>query len=207
MELLNEMEKCNACELSKVPVVPRLIKVPVKLMFVGENPARDSDINEPLSTKRRSGKALEEYYLKPLGLSREEVWITNLIKCTYPKDENNTKKLGDQAAAICAKKWLIKEVEYASPFIIVTLSKEEVYNRAKKIFGWEELPDFKTAAGRPYQVQMNGHSFTLFPMVHPDITGDNKRKSNSAEKWAPLHRDDHIPELKKLLEGFDNHNL
>lgn len=62
---------------------------------------------------------------------------------------------------------------------------------------------FVDAIGKTFKIEIKGHSATLFPMIHPDISrppydGD-KRKMPAREKWSQLHKDFHIPALKKLL--------
>jgi len=52
---------------------------------------------------------------------------------------------------------------------------------------------------------MGERTVVVFPMAHPDIAspiGDgNARKSNARAKWAPLHKDVHVPALKALMAG------
>jgi uracil-DNA glycosylase family 4 len=189
------------------PVFPGNDFKEVPVMFIGENPSRAENQAMPFDPKTTSGRALEKHYLNPLNLTRDQVWITDLIKCQYPKYmykakiKYKTKIL--ETADVCANRWLVKEIEHTKPKVIVTLSNKEVYQKIRDIFHLDVPSDFNKAVGNPYPVTINRHSTLLFPMIHPDISrpvgeGD-KRKLRTREKWAPLHKKKHIPSLKKIL--------
>jgi len=197
------------------PLAPKEVRVPVPVMFIGENPSWAEEQREPFAPGTVSGDALENHYLKPLKLHRDEVWITDLIKCRYPsknkwpgypKDiyKDKTKYAEDiqEVAQQCSTLWLVKEIELARPKILVTLSNTQVYQQFRRIFRLRVPRSFKDAVGRRHDIEVEGFSTILFPMVHPDVSrpegdGDN-RKLNVRMKWAPLHRN-HIETLKQLL--------
>jgi uracil-DNA glycosylase len=180
-------------------------------MFIGENPSWADNQIKPFSENTISGKALDKYYLQPLGLSRDEVWITDIIKCRYPKEHpldiyHNKGKLEcliQFTAEKCCELFLEDEIQHAKPQVIVTLSDKEVYQRFRKVFKLKTPAKFVDAVGRPHHITIAGHSTILFPMIHPDISrkegdGDN-RKMSVRKRWAVNHSKDHLPELKKLL--------
>lgn len=199
--------KCSFKNPKVAPVFPTSNFKKVPVMFIGESPSGAENQVMPFDPKTLSGRALEKHYLKPLNLTRDQVWITDLIKCQYPKymykAKIKFKRKILQTADVCANRWLIKEIEYTKPKVIVTLSNKEVYQKLREIFHLDVPSDFNRAVGNPYPVTINKHSTLLFPMVHPDISrpigeGD-RRKLRSREKWAPLHINKHIPYLKKIL--------
>lgn len=60
--------------IEKHPYIrPKSVKPPVKVMFIGENPSWAKDQDEPFSKNTISGNALDENYLLPLNLNRDEV--------------------------------------------------------------------------------------------------------------------------------------
>jgi uracil-DNA glycosylase family 4 len=205
---------CDNCLFMGIPynpIIPKFSLPPVKIMFIGENPSWDLNLNEPLDSKSISGKALYDHYLKPLELTRNDVWITNLIKCRYPlaepdihpyksDDEEEIQETADRCCTI----WLIEEIKCAKPKVIVTLSDKEVYQRFRKIFDLKIPANFKDKAiGRRHDIIIEGSSYILFPMIHPDISkppdvGD-KRKMKAREKWSRAHMEKHLPALAELL--------
>jgi uracil-DNA glycosylase family 4 len=116
-------------------------------MFVGENPSWETSQNAPFANSTISGRALNEHYLEPLGLSRNQVWITDLFKCRYPKHIYRAKakynSTIEEVAETCIMRWLIKEIGLADPFIIVTLGHIEVYQRIRRVFDLPTPPRFQ----------------------------------------------------------------
>lgn len=209
--IVNICDTCCFQDEQHPLILPKQASPPVKIMFIGENPSWAENQEEPFSLNTISGKALDKYYLKPLGLTRDDVWITDIIKCRYPKGEpldiyhNKVKynKEIQETAEKCCDRWLVKEVMKAKPYIIVTLSDKEVYQRFRKLFELKTPTKFKHAVGRPFKVEIEGYSTTLFPMIHPDISrpegdGDN-RKLKTRRKWSVLHEKEYIPSLKSYL--------
>jgi DNA polymerase len=84
------------------------------LMFVGEAPGRDEDLQgEPFVG--RAGELLTKI-IQAMGLKREEVYITNVIKCRPP--ENRT-PLPDEVQNCLP--YLLSQIELIQPKIIVAL--------------------------------------------------------------------------------------
>lgn len=205
---------CDGCKFrgnTHDPVLPKFTLPPVKIMFIGENPSWAKDQDVPFSPNTISGKALDKYYLAPLGLTRNDVWITDLIKCRYPRElpydvyHNKSSYSTDiqETADQCNKLWLVEEILHAKPKIIVTLSDKEVYQRFRAVFGLDTPKDFNEAVGRPHAIKLGDASTVLFPMIHPDISrppyvGD-KRKIPARENWSRSHMEKHIPDLLQLL--------
>ena len=211
--LRSSIKVCNMCSFRDPeipPLAPSLVDIPVTVMFIGENPSWAEEQAEPFSSSTISGDALEKHYLKPLGLTRSQVWITDLFKCRYPKHIYQAKKeykeLIQSIAKTCASKWLVSEIMLAQPKIIVTLSDKEVYQRLRMAFSLSTPKKFNNAVGKPYSVTVGEWETLVFPMAHPYIIrpigeGD-KRREKSRQKWAPLHNNIHIPALKSLLESI-----
>jgi uracil-DNA glycosylase len=208
---LDDMIYCTACKLAEfndTPIVPKSLTKRAFILFIGENPSKNKDQNEPFGSNTISGDALEKFYLDPLGLSRDQVWITNLIKCRYPKGKKikNTEK--ENMAQTCGRLWLAKEIAIVSPYLIVTLSDKEVFARFKRIFGINLRMNFDKAAGQPHEIGIQNNDYILFPLIHPDISrpegyGDS-RKLIARRKWSRLHIEHHIPRLKEILMALQD---
>jgi uracil-DNA glycosylase family 4 len=76
------IQECTACSFwnpAITPLAPSLVESPISVMFIGENPSWAEEQTEPFASNTISGGALEKYYLMPLGLTRSQVWITDLF--------------------------------------------------------------------------------------------------------------------------------
>lgn len=216
--LLAELiRSCNACKLREwtavEPLPPEKVSVPVPIMFIGENPSWAEDQAVPFAPTTISGKALKDHYLDPLEISRDQVWITDLFKCRYPREhkavdiyhaKSKYSGLIQEVVKTYTSQWLLKEIDIARPSILVTLSNRQVYQRLRKAFKLKTQRNFHKTVGCPFEIRLGNNTLTLFPMVHPDISrppgdGDN-RKLEQRRYWSRCHRDEHIPALKRLLD-------
>jgi DNA polymerase len=107
---------CTKCGLSKTRAnaVPGKGKSDAEIMFIGEAPGRNEDLKgEPFVGT--AGRILSEA-LALAGLSREDVYITNVIKCRPP---NNRIPLQEEKE--CCWQYLSEELEIIHPKIICIL--------------------------------------------------------------------------------------
>jgi DNA polymerase len=146
-----EVRKCTLCGLSKgrTNAVPGEGSGRAKIMFIGEAPGRSED-EQGRPFVGAAGKLLTEA-LSEAGLPREEVFITNVVKCRPP---DNRDPLPGEIAA-CSK-YMDRQLELIKPRIVVTLGR---YSLAK-FFPKETITK---ARGRPRPYG----SFIVFPMFHP----------------------------------------
>jgi len=86
-----------------------------RLMFVGEGPGRDEDI-QALPFVGRAGKLLTKI-IQAMGLERKDIYISNIVKCRPP---NNRAPLPNESQT-CKNAILFKEIEIIQPEIICTL--------------------------------------------------------------------------------------
>src|SRR5712664_2445055 len=84
-------------------------------MFVGEAPGREEDLKgEPFVG--RSGKLLDKLVLEEMGLTRDQFFIANVLKCHPP---GNRDPQPDEIAS--CRPYLEQQVELIAPKVIVTL--------------------------------------------------------------------------------------
>ncbi|MCP3687397.1 MAG: uracil-DNA glycosylase [Gammaproteobacteria bacterium] len=84
----HSIQHCEACELAAhcTQKVPGAGDQQARVMIVGEGPGHDEDIKgEPFVG--RSGKLLDKM-LESIGLSRSQVFITNIVKCRPPNNRD-----------------------------------------------------------------------------------------------------------------------
>jgi DNA polymerase len=85
-------------------------------MFVGEAPGRDEDI-QGRPFVGRAGQLLTKI-IHAMKFKREEVYITNIVKCRPPENRNPHK----QEIEMC-QDYLREQLEMIKPEVIVTLGK------------------------------------------------------------------------------------
>ena len=114
--LLSEIEACHACPLRDgcSRVVPGEGDREASLMFIGEGPGADEDrLGRPFVGK--AGQLLTKM-IEAVGMTREQVYICNVVKCRPPQNRTPT----DEEAAAC-KGYLMRQIEGVRPKLIVLL--------------------------------------------------------------------------------------
>lgn len=85
-----------------------------KLLFIGEGPGRDEDL-QGLPFVGRAGKLLTQM-IEAMGLQRSDVYICNVVKCRPPENRAPEK---DEVAA-CSP-FLFRQIDLVAPKVIVCL--------------------------------------------------------------------------------------
>ncbi len=118
-EIADRVRQCTLCPLStgRTNAVPGAGRVDAEIMFVGEAPGFYED-QQGLPFVGASGKYLDEL-LGKIGLTRDEVFITNVVKCRPP---GNRDPLPDEID-ICVSTYLKQQVEIIQPKLIATLGR------------------------------------------------------------------------------------
>lgn len=109
----SQVISCTKCSLSKTRTnaVPGKGNPKAEILFIGEAPGRNEDQKgEPFVGS--AGKILTEA-LSSAGLSRDDVYITNVVKCRPP---NNRIPLQEEKES--CQSYLSKELEIIKPKII-----------------------------------------------------------------------------------------
>ena len=118
-KIAREVSVCTKCDLhkSRKKAVPGEGPVQAEIMFIGEGPGfHENEQGRPFVGA--SGKFLDEL-LAQAGVTRADVWITNVVKCRPP---NNRDPLPDEIET-CTSNYLNHQIEIVSPSIIVTLGR------------------------------------------------------------------------------------
>jgi DNA polymerase len=115
-EISSEIRSCQKCVLSvtRTQAVPGVGSPHTDIMFVGEGPGANEDIKgEPFVGA--AGQLLDKL-LAMIGLDRQKVYITNIVKCRPP--QNRTPQPDE--IKIC-KPFLDAQIALIRPKMIVTL--------------------------------------------------------------------------------------
>ena len=117
-ELYAEIANCRDCGLAKhrIKVVPGEGAEDAELLFIGEAPGWHED-QQGRPFVGLAGAFLDQL-LSSIGLSREQVYIANVIKCRPP---GNRDPLPSEIQT-CSK-WLDRQIELIQPSVIITLGR------------------------------------------------------------------------------------
>lgn len=149
--LVSEIEKCTRCDLYKSATyaVAGEGVASAKIVFIGEAPGfREDAQGKPFVGS--AGKLLDLLFSK-VGLRREEVFITNMLKHRPPENRDPF-----PAEIVACNIWVERQLALLLPKIVVTLGKWSLnyYMPAKKI---------SEVHGKPVRVQ----NVAVLPMYHP----------------------------------------
>lgn len=121
-KLAKQIVVCTRCELhrSRKNAVPGEGPTHAEIMFIGEGPgAREDEQGRPFVGA--SGKFLDQL-LEQAGVTRADVWITNVVKCRPP---GNRDPLPNEIET-CTSSYLQHQIEIVNPSIIVTLGRHSM---------------------------------------------------------------------------------
>lgn len=155
--------KCSLCKTRKNAVFGSGSLV-AKLMIIGEAPGKNED-EKNIPFTGASGKILD-LLLESINLSRNDVFITNIVKCRPPKNRDPKN--------IEIKKctpYLKAQIKAINPKIIITLGRHST----KIITGLNET--ITELQGKPINIKdKNGIDRIVIPMFHPAVALYNRKK-------------------------------
>jgi DNA polymerase len=111
---LGDCTRCKLSTLGRRQIVFGVGNPHARLMFIGEAPGRDEDI-QGIPFVGRAGQLLTKM-IEAIGLTRDDVYIANVIKCRPP--ENRNPEPGEVASC---EPFLFRQVESINPVVIVAL--------------------------------------------------------------------------------------
>ncbi len=117
-EVASQVSVCVKCDLhfSRKKAVPGEGPVDAEIMFIGEGPGfYENEQGRPFVGQ--AGKLLEEL-LAAIGYKRQQVFITNVVKCRPP---GNRDPLPEELAS--CNDYLERQIEAINPKVIVTLGR------------------------------------------------------------------------------------
>ena len=172
-QIADEVRKCNKCWLheERTNAVPGEGSLDADIMLIGEGPGKQED-REGRPFVGRAGELLEELFAAA-GLSREEVFITSVVKCRPP---NNRTPKKDEVHA--CNPYLQRQIKVIQPKVIGTLGNHATETLLGK-FGIRRLH------GQKYEFK----EYILIPLYHP-----------AAGLYYPTLRAEMIKDMKRLVK-------
>ena len=150
--IAEQVRGCTRCRLSatRTQAVPGVGPADASIMLIGEAPGRDEDLQgEPFVGK--AGQTLS-ILLRNAGISRDEVFITNIVKCRPPE---NRDPQPDEVAA--CREYLDGQIACIRPRLVCTLGR----------WALQTLVDPTAAVMKLNGTVLQRHGLTLVPLIHP----------------------------------------
>ena len=147
---------CTQCGLAagRTQVVFGSGSETAELMFVGEGPGEQEDL-QGVPFVGRSGQLLTQL-IEGIGLSREGVYIANVVKCRPPGNRDP-----QPAEVEACSPWLDRQLQLVPARVLVTLGK----------YATQLLLDTKVGItklrGREFRLERAGMTAIVIPTFHP----------------------------------------
>jgi len=174
-QVVKEILECRKCDLwkSRRNPVPGEGSLDAKIMFIGEAPGYWEDVKgRPFVGA--AGKLLDKL-LAGIGLSREEVFIGNILKCRPPGNRDPQ----PEEVYACTP-YLDRQIRIIKPKIIVTLGR----HASAYIFSKAGIPfsGISKVHGKVYRAEVLDLDVTLIPMYHPAVALYNAKLKSALEE-------------------------
>jgi DNA polymerase len=167
----NEVRGCRKCRLceTRTQTVFGEGDVDAKIFFIGEGPGENEDITgRPFVGK--AGQLLDKM-IAAMGLSREQVFIANIVKCRPP---NNRVPAPDEVAA-CTP-YLVRQLELIRPQVIVTLGLPST----------KYMLQVNSTMGKLRGQWQSWRGIKLMPTFHPAYILRSYTEQTRAAVWSDL---------------------
>jgi uracil-DNA glycosylase len=165
----DDCSRCKLHGLGRRHVVFGVGNPEADLMFVGEAPGADEDLQgEPFVG--RAGQLLTKI-IEAIGLRREDVYIANVIKCRPPGNRNPEPDEVEQC-----EPFLFRQIDVVKPKVVVALGKFAAQSLLRS------LEPITRLRGREYKYR----DAILMPTYHPAYLLRNP--SAKREVWEDMKR-------------------
>lgn len=198
IELAKNTEICRNCK----NIVVGKGNPQAKILFVGEAPGANED-EQGLPFVGAAGKNLDRL-LESVGLSLNDVYVANILKCRPPENRNPTPE-----EIKAHTPWLIRQIKEIRPRVVCSLG-----NYATKFFlangevdKMDNQPGITQVHGKPREMVFEGLRIKLIPLFHPAAIIYNRKLIELWEKDMGVVKEEiekgggKISESKEKEEG------
>jgi DNA polymerase len=170
--LRNEIGDCQRCKLSKgrTHIVFGEGSVNARIIFIGEAPGREEDL-QARPFVGDAGQLLTRL-IEKMGLTREEVYIANIVKCRPPMNRDPQ----DDEIATCFP-FVHRQAEIIAPEVIVSLGRISTHTLLG-IKGHMGRFSITKVRGQFYEYALGEKKIPLMPTFHPAYLLRNPK-----DKW------------------------
>lgn len=178
-EVAAAVRQCRKCVLAqtRTNAVPGQGNPKAKLVFIGEGPGADEDA-QGLAFVGRAGKLLTDI-IAAMGLTRDEVFIGNIVKCRPP--ENRDPKPDEIQA--CSP-YLKRQLELIAPQVIVALGA----HAARTLLQTDEAIGKLRGRFFDYEFSETLRPAKLMPTYHPAYLLRNYSTDNRRRVWEDMQK-------------------
>lgn len=162
-EIIARIANCNLCELhlSRNKTVPGEGPLDARIMIVGEGPGEQNDkTGRPFVGK---GGAILDKYIVSAGLKREDIFLTNIIKCRMPHNATPSANIVSRCM-----EYLSEQIDIIQPKVIIALGLS-----AAKLL----LKDNKLRLADLHDKTFNQGAYDIVCTYHPSYVRYNKLAS------------------------------
>jgi len=171
---IGDCTRCKLHRLGRRQIVFGVGNPQADLMFVGEAPGHDEDV-QGIPFVGRAGQLLTKI-IEAIGLTRDDVYIANVIKCRPPENRNP-----EQDEVETCEPFLFQQVDIIQPRVVVALGTFAVRALLRT------LDPISRLRGRVYDYR----GAKLIPTFHPAYLLRNP--ASKREVWEDMKV------VKKLL--------
>jgi len=189
----------NGCGLKEIATQPVYEIIPPSsgILFIGEAPGKNEDLQgRPFVGS--AGKFLDEL-LQSIGYSREEVYVTNIVKYRPPSNRDPQEEEKD-----ACRVWLNAELMFVKPKVIVTLGRHAL---GRFVTG----ASITSSHGQPFEHPTGIPIFAMYhpaaALYNPNLKEDMKKDFKALKKFLTvlpkqtknmLKKKEEIEEILKL---------
>lgn len=191
-----EIKACRKCPLafSRTNVVPGEGSPCSRIVFIGEAPGRNEDL-QGRPFVGAAGAFLTEL-ITMAGLRREDVFITNVVKCRPP----NNREPREEEISTCLP-FLLRQLSAVQPMLIVTLGRHST----RTIFKLQgvSVESIMSVRGKTYRFVFPWGESGVFPTLHPAAALYNPpMKKILEEDFKNLRKQLGGDRVQKTLDSF-----
>jgi len=173
IRLVKETEICKQCK----NIVIGKGNLNADILFVGEAPGRNED-EQGLPFVGAAGKNLDKLLAK-VGLSMNDVYIANILKCRPPENRNPSKE-----EIRAHTPWLIEQIKEIKPKVICSLGNfsTKFFMADGNVDKMDEVQGITQLHGKVKIIDFHGLKIKLIPLFHPAAIIYNRNLINFWEK-------------------------
>jgi len=176
-KLKEEAINCKRCELWKTRTNPVFGEGPPtsEIMFIGEAPGFNED-KQGNPFVGQAGKIFD-VLLNSINLKREEIYITNILKCRPPNNHNPTK----EEIKACSP-YLNRQIEIINPKIICCLGNFATDYILKKVGLTEKIQGISKIHAQVFNASTLIGITKIIPLYHPAVATYNVNMLETLKK-------------------------
>ncbi|MGC9107102.1 MAG: type-4 uracil-DNA glycosylase [Infirmifilum sp.] len=185
-KIAEEIRVCTRCplHLNRTNAVPGEGDPCSGVVFIGEAPGQSEDVQgRPFVGS--AGQLLTQL-LSSNGISRESVFITNVVKCRPP----GNREPREEEIKACLP-YLRRQLEAIKPRVIITLGRHST----RTVLGMHghAVNSIMGVRGREFMVEESWGSLVVFPTLHPAAALYNPGMRSSLE--------DDFKRISRIIKG------